>query len=158
MDHPWKSVHFLRTEKRSSSCPFLSPIIAILPEHCIVCVHCRISKDAWDRKEKKRKIRKSSSRGEKGRRVQSNKMKERERNENVTQFRFLFRSYASAKKKKKKQRWLEFWLLFYSVQHRENSNLASSLGNIYEELRVTWWCEVKKVNSHIPFLKVKVSS
>lgn len=101
MDHPWKSVHFLRTEKRSSSCPFLSPITAILPEHCIVCVHCRISKDAWDRKEKKRKIRKSSSRGEKGRRVQSNKMKERERNENVTQFRFLFRSYASAKKKKK---------------------------------------------------------
>ena len=100
MDHPWKSVHFLRTEKRSSSCPFLSPITAILPEHCIVCVHCRISKDAWDRKEKKRKIRKSSSRGEKGRRVQSNKMKERERNENVTQFRFLFRSYASAKKKK----------------------------------------------------------
>lgn len=153
MDHPQKSVHFLRTEKRSSSCSSSSPITAPLPEHCII-VHCRISKDAWDRKEKKRKIRKSSSRREKGRRVQSNKMKERVRNKNVTQFRFLFRSYAFAKKKKK--HWLEFWLLFSLVQHRENSNLASSLGNIYEEPRVIWWCEVKKVNSQIPFLKVKV--
>lgn len=115
MDHPQKSVHFLRTEKRSSSCSSSSPITAPLPEHCII-VHCRISKDVWDRKEKKRKIRKSSSRREKGRRVQSNKMKERVRNKNVTQFRFLFRSYAFAKKKKKTLAWILAAVFLSSAQ------------------------------------------